>query len=325
MTPQRLAELRREVRAGTLPRDLVDSLQAVARRLVRLRLLPPAFAPYGSWDAEAADEIFQSWYERRLLVQGHLQLLLDRAQSPAAFERLAERSLRQHLARERDRSQARNLYARLLKMLEERDAFTLTRDATRPQDRWWAPAGSAGEPWTGDDQQLVSHAWALGDFTVIRYRAHSRKHSPLLDAEELERFVRGLMEHSISALTPTLIMRALEARFALTPEAPASLEARSEQGIDAPGAESPAGDVQLRDTARALLAELSSRQAEVLARTVADEPVETIAAALRCSAGTVVNERRRIGIAVTRFSADENERVAVLNATADLVYQAGNG
>lgn len=323
MTGERLRELRRAVRAGELPDDLVDFLQAVAQRLVRVRVLPPAYAPYGRWDAEAADEVFQSWYERRLLGQGHLQLLLDRAENPVALERLAERSLRQHLARERDRSQARNLYTRLVRLLEE--SFEPAAEAARRQDRFWRPQGSAFMPWAGDDDRLFAHAWALGDFTIIRYRAAARKQSPLLDASELERFVRGLMERSQAALSPALVIRALVARFALADVETASLDELTEAGRAEASDESVEGEVELADTARAVLAELSARQAEVLSRTIADEPVERIASALNCSVGTVVNERRRIGAVVVRLSADDDERATLLNTVADLVYQVDDG
>ena len=32
--------------------------------------------------------------------------------------------------------------------------------------------GADAEPWGGDDRELDAHAWALGDLTVIRYRAN---------------------------------------------------------------------------------------------------------------------------------------------------------
>ena len=60
MTARRLAQLRRQVRNGEFPDDLIAELRTVVERLVRLRLLPPSFAPYGQWDEEAAKEIFSS-------------------------------------------------------------------------------------------------------------------------------------------------------------------------------------------------------------------------------------------------------------------------
>ena len=319
MTDARLRELRRLLRVGRLEQDLVDELRAVVTRLVRLRLLPPSYAPYGQWNDEAIDEVFQSWYERRLLGRGHLQLLLDRAASAGAFRRLAEQSLRQHLLNERDRSQAQNLYARLVHLLEDDDDFKLVRTAERRQDRWWGLRTDVRE-WGGDDRSLVAEAWALGDFTVLRYRADAKKLSPLFDAAELKRFVVGLLERTQAALTPTLLMRALERRFDL---GVVDVEPIGEGAEAVPGGSDVAAEVALRDTARAVLAELSSRQVEVLRRTSADESVEAIAAALDCSVGTVVNERRRVGALIARMSENDQERETLLNFIADLLYREG--
>ena len=318
MTEARLRELRRLVRAGELPEDLVVELKSVALRLARLRLLPPSFAPYGSWDDEAAADVFAAWYADRLLAQGHLQSLLDRARTPGAFRRLAERSLRQHLVAAHDRSQRHNLFRRLVSLLEDGDRFTRVGQAARAQDRWYTLPGSGADPWSGSERELEANAWALGDFALIRYRARAAKLSPVLGAEELERFAAGLIERLDAALTPALLMRALTARFGLGDIEVDSLQAAppgSEPG--APGAED---EILLRDIARQVLAELSWRQAAVLRATAAEQPVTRTATQLGCSVGTIVNEQRRVGEIVARFSADNDERDRLLNVVADLLY-----
>jgi DNA-binding CsgD family transcriptional regulator len=318
VTDKRLRELRRLVRNGELPGDLVDDLRAIVRRVARGRLLPPSFAPYGQWDEEAADELFASWYADRLLSRSDLLALLDRAATVGAFHRLAERSLRQHMLNARDRSQAQNLFRRLVVMLGEDDAFRRTRDAVRPQDCWYvdATADPEPDPWTGGDRLLIAQAWSLGDFVVIRYRAAANKLSPVLDTGDLHRFAHGLLQRTAAALTPSLIMHALSARFDL---GAVDLVPHDDE-VPTPSREpSPADDVLLRDTARAALAGLSPRQVEVLRRT-GTEAVADIAAALGCSVGTVINEQRRIGEVVTRLSEDDDERDRILNIAADLLY-----
>ena len=314
MTDARLQELRRLLRQGQLEPDLVDELKSVVARLVRLRLLPPAYAPYGQWDDEAAEELFASWYETRLLGRGHLQLLLDRARSAGAFRRLAEQSLRQHLLNQRARSQAQNLYWRVVELLEGDDDFELVRDAVRPQDRWWRRTASGASEWSGDDRKLVAEAFALGDFAIIRYRADAKKLSPLMDADELKRFVDGLLART-GALTPTLITRALEQRF--------DLGAVSEEELTeavAPAAPEPdiSVDLALTDAARSVIAELTARQIEVL-RLSESATVDEMARALQCSVGTVHNEQRRIATTIER-SCEPDEREELLKKVADLVY-----
>jgi hypothetical protein len=322
MTDGRLNQLRREVRRGEVPADLLAEMRDVVERLVRLRVLPPSFSPYGQWDQEAALEIFNSWYADRLLARGHLQALLDRSSTIAAFRRLCERSLRQHILNSHDRSQARNLFRRLTTMLDDDADFALTRDAVRVQDRWYFLAGGGAFPseFSGEDAVLIAHGWAIGDLTIIRYRAGARKLSPVLDAGELKRFTAALIGRAGRSLSPGLIMRVLSARLDLGDVRTEPLgETRATPAL----AErlTPADEqLALRETAVAVLAELSARQALVLRGTAEERPVTEIAALAACSAGTVINEQRRIGQLLARVSENESERDRLLNVLADLVY-----
>ena len=322
MTDSRLRELRRLVRSGEVPADLIEELRSAARGLVRRRALPPSFAPYGRWDDEAADEVFAGWYAYRLLGRGQLQALLDGASTVGGLRRLAERSLRQYLINARDRSQAGNLYRRLVALLEDGARFRLVLNANRAQDRWYAVRDAPGDmrPWAGDERSLLAHGWALGDFVVIRYKAGAAKLSPVLDAGELERFVDGLLGRVHGALTAALIMRVLSVRFDL---GEVELEPGDEVEFEA-HAETPEAAVLLDDTARAVLAGLTARQRAILTRS-GSEGVAAIALELGCAAGTVINEQRRIADVVTRLTEDPSERDRVLNIAVDLVYEEDDG
>ncbi|MBS1881494.1 MAG: hypothetical protein JSS97_00890 [Actinobacteria bacterium] len=322
MTDARLRELRQRVRAGELPDDLLAELKDVARSLSRRRLLPPSFAPYGVWNEEAAEEVFSSWYMEKLLGRGQLQALLDRAGSDSALRALAGRSLRQHLINAHDRSQSHNLYRRLVDVLGG-DRFELRREAKRFGDRWFAMPEAPDDlaPWTGDDRALAALAWSLGDFNVIRYGASSKKLSPVLDSNELERFAAGLTERAHALISPDVVMRALVIRFDLDETLP-----RSTDEISTPIVEtrSPEEDILLRDTARSIVADLTTRQREILRRT-GEETVADLAESLGCSVGTIVNEQRRIGAGFSHLSADAEERDRLLKIGADLVYLDDNG
>jgi hypothetical protein len=316
-----LRAIRHRVRAGDTPPELVDELRAVVRRLARSRRLPPGFAPYGQWNDEAAEEVFASWYADRLVAEGRLLALLDRAPDISALRRLAERSLRQHLLNAHDRSQARNLFARLVTLLaSDPETYRVVQEASRPQHRWYALATEAkAEPWSGPERILIAHAWALGDFTIIRYRAGAAKLSPVLDATELQRFVNGLLERTASALTPALIAQTLAARFGL-----GEIEFVPIDDVMPPATtRGPEAEVLLRDTADMVLLELTPRQVAVLKRS--GDKVADIAAAVGCSVGTVVNEQRRIAMLVERVSGDDAERDSLLNLVADLLYVTGDG
>ena len=89
---------RRLLREGIADDSLIEHLRLVARSMVRRRALPPAYAPYGEWNAEAEAEVFQSWAADRLVGEGRLpSALVSSATDAASLRRLAEVSLRQHL------------------------------------------------------------------------------------------------------------------------------------------------------------------------------------------------------------------------------------
>lgn len=308
--------------ARDLDPRLVEELRRLASRLVRYRGLPPSYAPYGVWNQEAEEEVFQSWTAERLIAGGQLQALLDRATNVESFRRLAERSLRQHVLNQRERSQAQNLYWRTAEMLEDDDDFHDFVGAKRPQNVWWGLAAWKGHDrpqFPGGDEELIGHTWALGDFQVIRYRPDARKLSPVLSTDELKCLLVGLLDRVQALLTLTRIMRAIEHRFDLG-------EVRLE-ALEAPEAEAAPADeadpVVLEETALAMIAEMSSRQVEVLVRSEAGETIDQMAERLECSVGTVVNERRQVGAILARHSETDNQRAAVLRKVLDLLYEEG--
>lgn len=320
MRDDRLERWRAAVRAGQVPAALVEELRRVAGDLARRRALPPSFAPYGQWDQEAAEEVFASWYADRLLGAGQLQALLDRAASLEGLGALAGRSMRQHLLNRADRSQSRNLFTRVVATLRDSALFVEVRAAARAGDTWFALAPPRGRGlearlWADGDRLLRAHAWAIGDLVVIRYKAAASKLSPVLDRGELERFIVELATRAEAALTADLLMRALAARLDLGPTSTLDLEE-----VPAPVSAEPTIDQRLaiEETGRAVLASLTPRQRVILARV--DDPVAELAESLGCAVGTVVNERRRIGVAITRLTEGDEERDAVLNAVADLLY-----
>lgn len=320
MTDAELNLWRRAVRAGELPDDLVGHLHGAVLGVVRRRALPPSFAPYGQWDDEAAEELFSSWYAERLLEQHQLLALLDRVSSKSGLRGLVERSLRQHLLNTADRSQARNVFARVVELLRDRHRYVVVRDSSRASDTWFAlaPPGGPGLQaplWSGGQRELAGWAWDVGDLHVIRYRASAAKLSPVLDTPELERFVTGMLERADAALTPQLLMAALAARVDLgEPQVHELDDARATPSREP----SPEAQVIIGATAHAVVDELSTRQRQVLLR--ADEPVASVARGLSCSVGTVVNERRRIGTLIARHSGDDEERETLLNAVLDRLY-----
>jgi DNA-binding CsgD family transcriptional regulator len=320
MTANRLRMLRRLYRErNEIPPDLLQELRGHVQRLVYRRLLPPIYAPHGQWNEEAVDEVLQGWMEVRLVGNGQLQKLLDEAATPAAFAWLAETSLRHYLLDSKERSQAGNLFGRLVKLLDENEDgdFILVADARRSQDRAWGLSHwkSPGS-FDGSDDKLASEAFALGDFNVIRYKATAKKLSPVLDHLELARFVKGLLGRVGAALTVAQMMVAIVRRFDLGEPVFTEFEEVSDE-LSVPADE----QLELKETALALVVELTERQLEILIWTERGETIKALAKRLNCSAGTIFNDQREIGRKIDRFCVNDQERLLLLNKVLDLAFE----
>jgi DNA-binding CsgD family transcriptional regulator len=311
---------RRYLRHEIDPDPFFEEARAVVLRTVRARALPAALSPYGNWDEEAAIELFQAWSAHRLVDRGQLRELVAKADGIGAFRGLAERSLRQFLLNQRDRSQLQNLYARLRALLEEERQFHCFVSADRSQDRWWGLSGwDDAAPYSGGDRELASAAWSVGELTIIRYRADARKLSPVLDTFELRRFTTLVLEALGATLTPVLILRALQQRLDLN-DAP-TLEIDTER--EPAHLSDPADGLALRESAQFAIDELTERQERILIATSEGVSVSVIADTIGCSTGTVTNERHRVGDVLHRLSATDDEQRELLKTVLDLLYQAG--
>jgi hypothetical protein len=198
-------------------RPLLSELEKVARFLIRGAHLPPSYAPYGLWDAEAAQEMAQEWIAEKLLRGSGLAALFDSAATSKAFRSLAQRSLHQFVLNRRERSQSQNLYERARRILDEDERFRVVYPAGRRQDVVW---GLAADPpraaFPGGERELGAFAYSLGEFELIRYKDTAAKLVPLLASEELARFIYGMIA-AAGPLSLSSLMQALELRFDLTP------------------------------------------------------------------------------------------------------------
>ncbi len=324
MSEVELRAARRALREhGEVPERVLGELRRVVGASVGLGALPAVLSPYGRWNVEAEDDVYQGWLAERLLKQGALQSLLDRSRSGAAFRRMAERSLRQWLLNSRERTEAQNLYARVARMLQEEQRFVCVQRSERLADCWWALTEHARAGCFGDgEERLLALGFSLGEFDVVRFRADAAKLSPVLSTEELMRFVTALLAAAGAGVSLGLIATTLRRRFALDAPGVQSLEESVEQADLRLGV---AEGVVLREAARAVIAELSARQCAVLAGTAAGQTLQEMAGAHGCSPATISNEQQRIAVAIGRYADGASERDELLRIVRDLVYEGGSG
>jgi hypothetical protein len=300
MRSDRYLEAREAMLAGAdPPGELIAECRRVAGLMIRTAGLPAHYSPLGVWSEEATEEAFADFMAERLIGRGQLLAMLQRAPVLPVFRRMLETALRQHLIDRLERSQSANLYSRIAGLLQEHGSYAATGSGS---GRLWQLATGPADPFTGDDRALGSLAFSLGEFTVMRYQPDARKLSPLLDSDELTRFLDGLLAGG--AMTLATIMRALKLRFSLDdPSAAGELnpEAHAASGLGA----DPQQILLRREAATAALAELSDRQAEVLIGIERKETTRELALRLHCSTGTISYERAQLAQVLARTGAED--------------------
>jgi DNA-binding CsgD family transcriptional regulator len=299
---------------GEIDRDLYDVLMRIGRGLAFGGRLAPVLSPTGRWDADSVADAVHGWIERRLLRTGALLAAFDHAAAERPFLRSLERNLRHYLESERERGEIDNLVSRAHALLRDDKRFRDWIPQAQVSDTWWGLAEwTDPEPWQASEDRLLVLAWSLGSFELFQYGHKVGRASPVLATSELLRLLEGLLGRAQSLLTLRLIASVLARRFDL---APPQLVTDEEGKIEDVAALSEPDEAELEDAALAAIAELTSRQAEVLYRKTSGETLEQIAAALGVSRGTVDNELRRAGGVAARH-AGEADAALVLEKMID--------
>ena len=302
LSEQQFIRARDRARAG----DVSDELYAWLGRLVTIaqatRTLAPAPVPGGRWeDPDAVAETVQAWLEESLL-RGDLLQAFDVCQNPRALSRYLERALRNWLVGRSRRRSGPRLLERAAQIMSSDLAFVQLRDSPAIAERWWGlSAWHHPQLFAGRDEDVAAAAWALGDFSLLRYPSSERS-DPVLSTADLHRYLAGVLERVGQGLSGRHIDWSFRRRFAYA-YAPASVGL--DEAEDLSDESSPANDVAVADAALIALAELTGRQLRVLVERP-QATLEELAARLSVSRGTVDNEYRRALVKV-RDAAPTNE------------------
>lgn len=314
---EQFARARDGVRRG----DVTPELYAFLGRLVsvaqRTRTLAPAPVPGGRWeDPEAVAETVQAWLAEALLDGGLLQAF-DVCLTPRALSRYLERALRNWLISRVRRAAGPRLLERAVALLDGDEAFVALREARAVAERWWGLAAwKDPELFAGGDEQVVSAAWALGDFALLRYPSSERS-DPVLSGEDLRRFLHGLLARVRQGLAGAHFDAAFRARFSYAyASAPVALDEAPELA-DASEVEAA---YAVGEAALVALGELTERQVRVLLERP-QGTLEELAARLQVSRGTVDNEWRRALLKVREAAPTDATFDAVLEKVIELASE----
>lgn len=310
LTDSEFAAAREQVRAGGFTLVLYRFLGRLIAAAESSRSLAPAPGQSGRWDQDAIEETLQQWLAESLL-DGGLQRAFDQCNSPRAFARYLDRSLRNWLIDQARSRSGPRLLARTQQLLRDNpDTFTLVQDAQGPMDRWWGlTTWDHPDLFTGSDSELITAAFALGDLAILRYSGE--RADPVLSTTDLFRLVQGVLQRAEAAVSLRSLDGVLRGRFAFA-YAPTDVALEDAGELVAPKPPSPESEIEA--AGRAALGRLTRRQLEVLRLKTGQQTLEVISEALGCSRGTVDNELRR-GMTVLRESAPTDDDLAAVLET----------
>lgn len=274
-----LGGFRREFDGEGIGNGILSLLWRIARATAT-SYPPSRFTLSGSWGRGELEDVLQEWIMERLLVRmdregrprggGQLAEVRARAGSMDSVRQLLSGSFRHYMA---DRPalklgqrpgpvEAINLFRRARKLLQEDHAFTAVGGRARRdgEQMWTLTAKARPEPSTCSVEELTRFASARSDaeWKVARYGPEAGQASPILREPELREFVLFLLDRADGALRLDAIAEVLEARFGLE-FAIQSLDPHPHLADL-----STVRQLELRDVARCVLAQLGERRASIL-------------------------------------------------------------
>lgn len=318
LTQEQLDDARRELENGRLSNPLWEFLYHIVFELSHRKLLPRSLSPTGRWDRDAVDEVMQGWLTDQL-VTGGLAKAFHRVEDALGLSRFLERSLRNWLISAARKRAAPRLLQRTRALLRDSNEFTVVVSATSPWSEWWGLAEwSDASPYSGTDRDLVSQAYALGDFSILRYRSSSARSDPILSSEDLKLFVFGLFRSVGQLLTLRHLSAVFEHRFAFAyTSADVSLDVLQEEtGVDQPD------ELQAEEEALRVLGSLTNREVQILAlRYDVGLTLEEAAARLGIAKSTVHNGERVALQTIREHSCNEREARIIMEKLLEMAFQ----
>jgi RNA polymerase sigma factor (sigma-70 family) len=305
---------RRELEQGRYDTGLIEFVNEVAAAACTAGALS-GLCPSGEWDENSVADAVQGLWAAKLIEA------LPRAlqtSSVGALARYIETTLRNWLIDEARKQGTPRIRARVREALKE-DPFCCHQSGGDPANQLWGLGGEGWEdppPFTGTASTLVSHLYSL-DLVTIPASDGDGRADAVISTDELRRALVGLFEHFKCCLTVDQLARALTQRFhSYFP--PKMVQAEDEYEEVSDERQGPGETACSAELARAILAQLSSRQYAIMrARFVENMTLEEIAAEFDCSRGTADNEIKRAS-AVMLTHVDPGSASGVWKSMLDL-------
>lgn len=151
---------------------------------------PNVYSMTQVWDEDAVSGICHDFIIEKLLKKGWLDYYLLSLNSADALERVLKRDFRHFLISRKTRTEKTNVYIRIKNILKRNSQF-IAQQGNNSQGDIWGLVGWQQKDITQDPHEVTLAMASVQLPTLIRYRADSRKASPLISNPDLLRLVEG--------------------------------------------------------------------------------------------------------------------------------------
>lgn len=318
LTDEEFARAAAAVRTGEVTPALYRFISRLVAAQLRSGVVSPTLSRSGAWSDDEIADATHDWLAEKLL-PGALLLAFDRTSTPPALARYLERALRNWL---RDKARSRawpRILLRARQILEqEHERFAPFEEQANWMARRWGLAGWT-EPETIDDEnQVIRAVYSAPNLEIVRESGETGRAAAVLSSSDLERLLEHVLETVGGTITLAHLDRAFRHRFAWAFEAPAvELDEAAEEETPS---EEIASEALARETALAILTDLTERQLEMLRERAEGATLEQLAESHGCSRGTADNELKRGASTIRRYLADDDLQERTLEILLTLSF-----
>lgn len=318
LTDEEFAQAATAVRAGEVTPALYGFISRLVAAQLRSGFVSPTLSRSGSWSEEEIADATHDWLADKLL-PGALLLAFDRTSTPQALARYLERALRNWL---RDKARSRawpRILLRARQILEQdHERFAPFDEQTNWMERRWGLADWTEPETIEDENQVMRAVYSAPGVELVRESGKSGRAATILSTSDLERLLEHVLESVGGTITLAQLDRAFRHRFAWAFEAPA-VDLDKAAGAETPSDEA-VSEALARETAIAILADLTERQLEMLRERAEGATLDQLAETHGCSRGTADNELKRGSATIRRYLADDDLQERTLEILLTLSF-----
>lgn len=282
---------------------------------------PEVYAPNHVWDQDAFDSVIQDFTVDWMLESGRLEYYLLSCECLRCLKAGIHSELKRYLANQKRRSEYLNLFRRVKVILSQQEAFQLfTGRLDDISASIWGLKDWTDKPIAQRFEHVLTAMYSVTLPPIIKYRADSKKLSPLLSNQDLQKLLLETFGFLDQYVGFAVLMRAVEYRLNIHDAGEVSLDQPISATNDQTFAEIYTGHASLEsEVSSKLLAEelyeqLTDRQRMVLASytSLQNPTIDEISGETGVPRTTVHNELRRVAEMIAQNSVTPDEATEIL-------------